>query len=158
VFDPVLDAISFRGEEELLIEAMRKNRGDRVETIRLQAKLLALRRASTPEQQSTLPPALPVGMSLDALTGWVMERCGLAESGRRPVLAPALRTVLERAELAARPQCAAEMAAAWSQYVRGMQRWGPKKFFSEGHWQHPASWPRDERVFDPCAPRVGVMA
>lgn len=89
----------------------------------------------------TLPPA---DAPLDALVAWVMATCGFSEEGRRrPVLAPALRGVIAQAELGTRPGRVVEMAAAWRNYTQGPTRWGPAKFYLEGHWLHPASWPVD---------------
>jgi hypothetical protein len=107
--------------------------------------------------QATATQGPPAGATLAALVAWVMATCGFSEEGRRrPVLAPALGGVLARVEPGERPGRAAEMAAAWQRYTEGPTRWGPAKFFLEGHWQHPRSWPPEGRVFDPCAARPGA--
>jgi hypothetical protein len=143
------------------------NLGDRVaarsELLQLQAELLALRKRRAVSEGPPRPgdqaakPSPPAG-SLEELTAWLMRKCGFVETGRRePVLVPALRGVIAMVP-GAELQRVAEMAEAWSAYARGPSLWGPKKFFAEGHWQRPASWPSDGRLFDPCAPGRRAMA
>jgi len=128
--------------------------------------LVRLRKATTPDEIAppgrglaeallrrggvTLPPA---DTALDELTRWVMGRCGFVEEGvrRRPILSPAVSHVIGAADPPERPRRAALMVAAWREYTQGPTRWSPKNFFVQGHWQSPASWPREQRVFDPCA-------
>jgi hypothetical protein len=101
-------------------------------------------------------PAPAAESTLDELAAWVMAQCGMTEEGaRKPILHPALRRVVAMAEPGARPMRAAEMVAAWHQYTRGPARWGPKQFFTLGHWQHPASWPEDKRAEIRAAAQVG---
>jgi hypothetical protein len=105
------------------------------------------------EAQPVHAQAVPMpGAELSAaeLAAWVMQQCSFQEDAR---LQRVLYGVLRDAEAGARPVRAAEMAAAWQRYTRLPARWGPGKFFAEGHWQRPNSWPKDDRVCDPCAPK-----
>lgn len=128
------------------------------EMVPLQQRLFRLRGAKTPQGAAAASAQGPPAAATKAeLVAWVMATCGFSEEGRRrPILAPALAGVLAQAEPGEWPGRAAEMAAAWQRYTAGPTRWGPAKFFLEGHWQHPRSWPPEGRVFDPCAARPGA--
>jgi hypothetical protein len=107
--------------------------------------------------QATATQGPPAGATMGELVVWLMATCGFSEEGRRrPILAPALRGVLALADPADQPGRAAAMASVWQRYAQGPTRWGPAKFFLEGHWQHPRSWPPEGRVFDPCVTRPGA--
>lgn len=125
------------------------------------AELARLRREEPKPQARDGDRAAPAAIALppkdaapDELARWVMGCCGFVGDAlrKRPLLAPALTHVIAAADEPARPERAAQMVAAWREYAQGTARWSPKNFFLQGHWQSPASWPRDTRMFDPCAP------
>lgn len=78
--------------------------------------------------------------------GLVMRRCSLMGDSLAPVIAAAIALALVN-----QPGSVAEMGErAWQSYtlyqgeVSAMKfRWGVRKFFREGHWLNPETWPRE---------------
>jgi hypothetical protein len=76
----------------------------------------------------------------------VMRRCGLLEMRLLPVIAGALLSEMQRTGVAAGAvgeRACVSFLAYRAQAGSLRYAWGPKRFFSEGYWLDPRSWPAD---------------
>lgn len=91
----------------------------------------------------------------DGLVANVMHGCGFDGGkrglrGLRNAIAAQLQQRVDAGAVGA--TVALDMIAAWKAYVgagvrlRSSGRWGPTRFYAEGHWRFPDSWPWDAQV------------
>lgn len=97
---------------------------------------------------------------LEKAAARICEACGLTEPRDRKRLMRALEQYAAKEQMAP-GEAAAAMMQAWRDYCDWGEmlryRWGPVKFFTQGHWLHPGNWPVDEaRASVAREARVGV--
>ncbi|MFC5861073.1 helix-turn-helix domain-containing protein [Acidicapsa dinghuensis] len=93
----------------------------------------------------------------------VMQGCGFGRRRVRALLRRAVQLEVDKGEPA--PSVALAMIAAWKQQAATAAQgffscapYGVEKFFGDGHWRNPGSWPWDKRALDRHAEAsVGVM-
>lgn len=81
----------------------------------------------------------------------VCTACSFAGDDMRKLIGDAMGPPMKREDSLDAWQCAGLMIAAWFAYLevvkRGVLRfrWGPDKFFAQGHWSEPNAWPYDQQ-------------
>jgi len=81
----------------------------------------------------------------------VMRECGFTGSRLRKALREPMRLYMQQYTGRAY-HAAEEMIGAWREYCQlgdlVRARWGPRKFFCEGHWLRPQTWPLDRALLE----------
>jgi hypothetical protein len=97
-------------------------------------------RPSSPQRGHAEQTTLPLNPAIDS----VMQACGFTSPKLRPVL---LRVIQQEADKGEQPpNTALSMIAAWRRFAledRLRYKWGARRFFEEGYWNKPDSWPWD---------------